>query len=120
MKQIKGVKLKKVIVGVIFALMLALYPSAASAHPTRQFNGNDEGAVYSGHQSGYVFDREADGHRVWLMLWLRNGNIVFKYDSDGANNGTSYWSTGSDVVFSRLCEGDGNGGTSHCSSAIEH
>lgn len=110
----------KWIVAVFAAFVMALLPVAAEAHPTRQFDGNDEGSVYSGHQSGYVFDREADGHQVWMMLWLRNGNIVFKYDNNGANNGTTYWSTKSDVVFSRVCEGDGSGGTAHCSSTIEH
>lgn len=107
MKQIKGVKLKKVITGAFFALALALYPVAANAHTYYQYQGNDMGYVNVGHGSGGIADRECDGHKVSYFLWKENGDFIIREDTDGCNNGVKSWTISGNIAASRVCERKG-------------
>lgn len=110
--------MKRVILGAVFALMLALYPVAANAHTYYQYHGKDMGYVNVAHSSGGIADRECDGKAAFLLMGLQNGNVVEREDGNGCNNGVRDWTVGSDVVWSRMCEG--NQTTYSCYEPVKH
>lgn len=107
-----------VLATLIAGLALALAPTAAQAHTYYQYHGNDMGYVGSGHSWGGIADRECDGNRAFLLLGLRNGNVVEREDGNGCNNGIREWTVGSDVVWSRMCEG--RDASYDCNAPVNH
>lgn len=108
----------KIMAAIGAALLLALFPVAASAHTYYQYHGKDMGYVGSGHTWGGIADRECDGNRAFLLLGLANGNVVEREDANGCNNGIRDWTVGSKVVWSRMCEGSGS--SYFCNEPVTH
>jgi hypothetical protein len=72
---------------IVVALMAA--PATTSAHADKVYHGKDFATVTSDHLAGNVCDEEADGHAVYAIWYLQNGEKYAAYDNGSGGNCTS-------------------------------
>ncbi len=96
--------MKRLLIAIFAAFVLALYPVAAEGHTIYMYQGKDMGYVNSAHYSGGVADRECDGHQVYVLIMFANGDLVRRYDKNGCNNGEVFWTVPRKVELAWMCE----------------
>ena len=82
---------------------LAAMMSPAQAHEVTIHEGRDAARILANHRSGWVSDREADGHVV-KAIFRRGNRQVTIFDRNGPNNGKVRKSWSWNARKFRLCE----------------
>jgi hypothetical protein len=84
--------------------VLAAVPGSASAHADKVYHGKDFATVTSDHLAGNVCDEEADGHAVFAIWYLENGEQYGAYDNGSGGNCTSTDAFESPAYKFKVCE----------------